>query len=50
MKNRFEQMTHKEIARELDISAKTVDYSMSQALKLLRIALKDYPPIVALML
>ena len=50
VKNRFEQKTYNEIARELGVSVKTVDYRISQALKLLRVALKDYLPIVALLL
>ena len=50
VKNRFEQKTYNEIARELGVSFKTVDYRISQALKQLRVALKDYLPIVALLL
>ena len=44
-KNRFENMTYPDIANELGISVKTVEYRMSQALKQLRIELKDYLPI-----
>lgn len=40
--NRFQDMTYQEIARQLGISSKTVDYRIQQALKLLRIQLKDY--------
>ena len=50
VKNRFEQKTYHEIARELNVSAKTVDYRISQALKQLRVALRDYLPILGLML
>ena len=50
VKNRFEQKTYNEIARELGVSAKTVDYRISQALKQLRIALRDYLPIFGLLL
>lgn len=37
--NRFEGMSYKEIATELDISPKTVENQLSRALKLLRISL-----------
>ena len=47
-KNRFEQKTYAEIAKELNVSAKTIDYRIQQALKRLRVALKDYLPIMAL--
>jgi len=50
VKNRFEQKTYNEIARELGVSAKTVDYRISQALRQLRIALKDYLPIFGLLI
>ena len=50
VKNRFEQKTYNEIARELGVSAKTVDYRISQALKQLRVALRDYLPILGLLL
>ena len=50
VKNRFEQKTYNEIARELGVSAKTIDYRISQALKRLRIALKDYLPIFGLLI
>ena len=49
-KNRFEQMTYNEIAKEAGVSAKTIDYRIQQALKILRGALKDYLPIIALSL
>ncbi len=42
MLSRFEEMTYKEIAAHLDISVKTVENQMSQALKYLRIHLKEY--------
>jgi len=44
--NRFQQMTYSEIATKLDISAKTVDYRIQQALKKLRIELKEYLPLL----
>lgn len=43
--NRFHNMTYKEIAEELGISPKTVDYRIQQSLKQLRLELKDYLPL-----
>lgn len=48
--NRNQRLTHKEIAHKLNVSPQTVNYRISQALKLLRIALKDYLPLFALFL
>lgn len=45
--HRFKSMTYKEIASLLNVSPKTVDYRIQQALKLLRIELKDYLPLLA---
>jgi RNA polymerase sigma-70 factor (ECF subfamily) len=42
--NRLEDMTHKEIAQKLNVSHQTVNYRISQALKILRKELKDYLP------
>ena len=46
--SRLENKTGKEIAKALGITVKGVDYHMSNALKELRTALKDYLPIWAL--
>lgn len=48
--NRNRLMTHKEIAEELQVSPQTVNYRIGQALKLLRVTLKDYLPLFALYL
>lgn len=40
--HRFREMSYKEIAEALEVSPKTVDYRIQQALKLLRAELKDY--------
>ncbi|TKG95003.1 RNA polymerase sigma-70 factor [Puteibacter caeruleilacunae] len=44
--SRFEQKKNREIAEELDISIKTVEAHMSKGLKAMRVALKDYLPLV----
>lgn len=44
--HRFKNMTYKEIASLLDVSPKTVDYRIQQALKQLRVELKDYLPLL----
>lgn len=44
--SRFENLKNREIAEKLDISEKTVEANITKSLKLLRIALKDYLPIV----
>lgn len=46
--HRFKNMTYKEIAEELGVSSKTVDYRIQQALKLLTVELKDYLPLLLL--
>lgn len=48
--NRFENLTHKEIAKELNVSPQTVNYRISQALKILRVELKDYLPLLLFLL
>jgi RNA polymerase sigma-70 factor (ECF subfamily) len=44
--NRFHNMSYKKIAARLNLSPKTVDYRIQQALKILRVKLKDYLPIL----
>lgn len=43
--SRYEEMPHREIAQQLDISEKAVEYHITQALKLLRVQLKDFMPL-----
>lgn len=44
--NRFDNLKYAEIAKELDISVKTVENHMGKALKILREKLKDYLPLL----
>ena len=44
--HRFRDMSYEEIAETLEVSPKTVDYRIQQALKQLRIDLKDYLPLL----
>lgn len=44
--HRFKGMSYKEIAEILQVSPKTVDYRIQQALKILRIEFKDYLPLL----
>lgn len=44
--NRYQNMTYNEIAQQLNVSPKTVDYRIQQALKQLRVELKDYLPLI----
>lgn len=44
--NRFELMTYQQIADQLNVSSKTVDYRIGQALKILRRELKDFLPVI----
>jgi len=44
--HRFKNMSYKEIAASLNVSPKTVDYRIQQALKQLRVDLKDYLPLI----
>jgi RNA polymerase sigma-70 factor, ECF subfamily len=44
--SRFREMKNREIAEELNISVRTVEGHISKGIKTLRIALKDYLPLV----
>jgi RNA polymerase sigma-70 factor (ECF subfamily) len=48
--SRFEEMKYREIADQLDISVKTVENQMGKALRLLRIKLVDFLPILIFLL
>ena len=47
--HRFGNKSYKEIAEILQVSPKTIDYRIQQALKRLRVALKDYLPLIPLL-
>lgn len=42
--SRFDGKSHKEIAKELGVTTKNVEYHLTKVLKILRINLKDYLP------
>lgn len=44
--HRFKDMTYKQIAEELGVSVQTVNYRISQALRILTAELKDYLPLL----
>lgn len=48
--SRFEEMSYRQIAQQLDISIKTVENQISKALKFLRIALAEHLPLGLLVL
>jgi len=46
--SRFEDLSYKEIAEQQGISIKTVEARISKALRILRVELKDYMPVIYL--
>ena len=50
IRSRYNNQSHKEIADELRISTKTVEFHITKALKIFRITLKDYLPLFMLFL
>ena len=48
--NRYERLRYKDIAETLHISEKTVEKHMVKALRILRERLKDYLPVILLLL
>ena len=48
--HRFRNLSYKEAAELLNVSSKTVDYRIQQALKILRVKLKDYLPLILMQL
>lgn len=49
IQHRFGGLSYKEIAKENGVSPKTIDYRIQQALKILRVELKDYLPLFYLL-
>ena len=47
MRSRFRDQSYKEIAAEMNITTKSVEFEVSKATKVLRVALKDYLTILA---
>ena len=47
--HRFKGMSYKDIAVTYNVTPKTIDYRIQQALKLLREDLKDYLPLTVLL-
>ena len=45
IRSRYNNQSHKEIAEALGLSTKTVEFHITKALKVLRVALKDYLPV-----
>ena len=48
--SRFEQLKYHEIADRLQLSIKTIENQMGKALKIMRIQLKDYLPIILILI
>lgn len=48
--SRFEELKYSEIAEQLDISIKTVENQMGKALKIMREQLKEYLPLIIVMM
>ncbi|MBB4038287.1 RNA polymerase sigma-70 factor (ECF subfamily) [Dysgonomonas hofstadii] len=45
IRSRFKSQSYKEIASELSITEKSVEFNISKALKIFRVALRDYFPV-----
>ena len=48
--SRFEELKYQEIADQLNLSVKTVENQMGKALKIMRIQLKEYLPLLAILM
>lgn len=50
VKSRFKGLSNNEIADEMHLSAKSVEYHITKALKAMKVALKDYLPVFLFLL
>lgn len=50
LRSRYQNQSYKEIASDLNITVKSVEFEVSKAMKILRIALKDYFPVLLFIL
>lgn len=50
LRSRFQNQSYKEIASDLNITVKSVEFEISKAMKILRFVLKDYFPLMLLLL
>lgn len=50
IKSRYENLSHKQIAEEMGLSTKSIEFHITKALKALRITLKDYFPVFLMFL
>jgi RNA polymerase sigma factor, sigma-70 family len=48
IRSRYQNQSYKEIAEELGITVKSVEFEISKAMKILRVTLKDYYPVLLL--
>ncbi|WP_297337870.1 RNA polymerase sigma-70 factor [Algoriphagus sp.] len=48
--SRFEELKYQQIADQLNLSVKTVENQMGKALKIMRVQLKEYLPLVAILM
>lgn len=48
--SRFEELKYQEIADQLNLSVKTVENQMGKALKIMRVQLKEYLPLLAILM
>ena len=48
--SRFEELKYQEIADQLNLSIKTVENQMGKALKIMRVQLKEYLPLIAVLI
>ena len=47
---RFEELSYKEIAEKYGITVRRVEFELEKAVKQLRVALKDYLPVLLMLL